>query len=62
MHSQIHFLTSLSVKGHRSVLSNFEGIPYMAMPDYAVDAPPRTNVTIAVPDFFATTTKVKEII
>ena len=62
MHSQIHFLTSLSVKGHRSVLSNFEGIPYMAVPNYAVDMPYPTNVTVVGSIFLSIPTKVKETI
>ena len=62
MQSQIHFLTSLSFKGHPSVLSNSEGIPFMAVPDYAVGVSHPAKVTVVGSNFLSVPTKVKEII
>ena len=43
MKPQIHFLTRLSLKVVSTMLTNFEGIPYMAVTDRAVGATQSTK-------------------
>ena len=62
MKLQIYFLTRLSLKGDSFVLTNFEGIPFMAMSTTAVDASQPTNVIITGSKFLSTSTKVKKVL
>ena len=59
---QVHFLTRPSVKVVSSVLTNFEGIPYMAVTDYAVGVSQSTNVIVMVSKMLSITTKTKEML